>query len=170
AAIVESSEDAIVSKDLNGIIASWNAGAERLFGYTAAEAIGKPVMMLIPEGRHNEEPEILARIRRGERVDHYETVRQRKDGTLLQISLTISPIKDDRGRIVGASKIARDNTEKKRAEEQQRLLLREMNHRVKNLFSLTGSIVEISARHARDPKDMARAVRARLAALSRAHD
>jgi PAS domain S-box-containing protein len=170
AAIVESSQDAIVSKDLNGIIQSWNAGAEHLFGYTSDEAIGKSVMMLIPEGLQDEEPEILARIRRGERIEHYETVRQRRDGSPVQISLTVSPIKDDQGRIIGASKIARDNTEKKRIEEEQRLLLREMNHRVKNLFSLTGSIVEISARHAKDPKEMARAVRARLAALARAHD
>jgi two-component sensor histidine kinase len=127
-------------------------------------------MMLIPEGRHNEEPEILGRIRRGDRIDHYETVRQRKDGSLLQISLTVSPIKDDQGKIIGASKIARDITEKKRSEEEQRLLLREMNHRVKNLFSLVSSIVEISARHTETPKDMAQSVRARLAALSRAHD
>jgi PAS domain S-box-containing protein len=169
AAIVESSDDAIVSKDLNGIIASWNAGAEQLFGYKAEEAIGKPILMLIPTGRHNEEPEILARIRRGERIDHYETIRRRKDGSLVEISLTVSPIRDGSGKVVGASKIARDITERRRVEEQRRLLLKEMSHRVKNLFSLAGSIVEISARHAETPQEMARSVRARLGALSRAH-
>jgi PAS domain S-box-containing protein len=117
AAIVESSDDAIISKDLNGIITSWNRGAERIFGYTAEEAIGKPVTILIPLDRHNEEPGILERIRRGEAIDHYETVRRRKDGTLLDISLTVSPIVNSQGHPVGASKIARDITERKRAEE-----------------------------------------------------
>jgi PAS domain S-box-containing protein len=117
AAIVESSEDAIISKDLNGIIASWNQAAERIFGYTAEEAVGKPITILIPPDRHDEEPGILARIRRGERVEHYETVRQRKDGSLLDISLTISPIRDALGNIVGASKIARDITRRKLIEE-----------------------------------------------------
>ncbi len=170
AAIVESSEDAIVSKGLDGIIATWNRSAERLFGYTAEEAVGQPVMMLIPPGRHNEEPEIIGRIRRGERIEHYETVRVRKDGSLVDISLTVSPVKDAAGRIIGASKIARDITDRKRAEEQQRLLLKEMSHRVKNLFSLAGSIVSISARHAGTPEEMAEAVRERLGALSRAHE
>ena len=118
AAIVESSEDGILSKDLNSIIMSWNEGAERLFGYTAEEAIGKPVTMLIPMERHDEEPAILARIRRGERVDHYETIRQRKDGSMIDISLTISPVRDQDGTIIGASKIARDITERRRAEQQ----------------------------------------------------
>jgi PAS domain S-box-containing protein len=122
AAIVESSDDAIVSKNLNGIIMSWNQGAERVFGYTAQEAVGQPVTMLMPPDRVNEEPGILARIRRGEKVDHYETVRRRKDGTLLTISLTVSPVRDARGNIVGASKIARDITERKQAEERLRLL------------------------------------------------
>ena len=107
-AIVESSEDAILSKDLDGIIQTWNKGAERIFGYTAQEAIGQPVLMLIPPDRRNEEPQILSRIRNGERVDHFETVRRRKDGSLMDISLTISPVKDKSGRIIGASKIARD--------------------------------------------------------------
>jgi PAS domain S-box-containing protein len=118
AAIVESSDDAIVSKDLNGIINSWNQGAERLFGYTAAEAIGQPATLIIPADRIDEEPVILEKIRKGERVEHYETVRRCKDGTLLDISLTISPIRDDEGRIVGGSKIARDITERKTGQEQ----------------------------------------------------
>lgn len=116
-AIVESSDDAIVSKDLNGVITSWNQGAERIFGHTAAEAVGQPVLILIPDDHVNEEPQILERLRRGERIEHFETVRRRKDGTLLDVSLTISPIKNSSGRIVGASKIARDITERKRAEE-----------------------------------------------------
>jgi PAS domain S-box-containing protein len=119
AAIVESSDDAIVSKNLNGIITTWNAGAQRIFGYTAAEAVGQPVTILIPPDRLDEEPEILQRIRRGERVEHFETMRCRKDGTLLDISLTISPIIDERGQIVGASKIARDITERRELERQR---------------------------------------------------
>ena len=126
AAIVESSDDAIISKDLNGIIVSWNNGAERLFGYTAAEAVGKSVTILIPQGRGAEEPYILEHIRRGERVDHYETVRLRKDGSEIDISLTVSPIRDRRGKVIGASKIARDITERKRNEiERDEMLRRE---------------------------------------------
>src|SRR6185437_5023809 len=116
AAIVESSDDAIISKDLNGIITSWNQGAERMFGYSAAEAIGQPVLMLIPPDRANEEPYIIAQIRNGERVDHYETVRRRKDGSLIDISLTVSPIHDASGRILGAAKISRDISERKRVD------------------------------------------------------
>jgi PAS domain S-box-containing protein len=116
AAIVESAEDAVVTKTLDGIITSWNKGAERVFGYTAEEAIGRPITMLIPEDHPDEEPAILARLRRGERIEHYETVRVRKDGTLIDISLTISPIRDAGGRIIGASKIARDITGRRRAE------------------------------------------------------
>ena len=115
-AIVDSSDDAIISKDLGGVITSWNKSAERLFGYTAEEAVGRTVAaLLIPADRQDEEPAILSRLSRGERVDHFETVRRRKDGTLLDISLTISPVKDDHGRIIGASKIARDITERKQA-------------------------------------------------------
>jgi PAS domain S-box-containing protein len=115
AAIVESSDDAIISKNLDGTIVSWNKGAERLFGYLAEEIIGKPITTLMPIERQNEEPGIIARIRRGERIDHYETIRQHKDGTPMSISLTVSPVRDGGGRIVGASKIARDITEQKRA-------------------------------------------------------
>ena len=113
AAIVDSSDDAIVSKNLNGIITSWNAGATRIFGYTADETIGRPVSMLFPPDRMDEEPKILERLKRGERVDHYQTVRVRKDGRHLHVSLTISPIKDPSGKVVGASKVARDVTPEK---------------------------------------------------------
>ena len=169
AAIVESSDDAILTKNLDGIITSWNKGAERIFGYTGDETIGRPVTILIPPYLQDEEPQILARIRAGERVDHYETVRQRKDGGLLDISLTVSPLRNAQGVIVGASKIARDITDRRRAEEQQRLLLGEMDHRIKNLFSLASGVVNLSARSARTPEDLAAAVRDRLAALARAH-
>jgi PAS domain S-box-containing protein len=117
ASIVESSDDAIVSKDLNGIVTSWNKAAERIFGYSAEEAIGKPIAILAPPGRAGDMLLILDQIKQGLRVDHYETVRRRKDGQLLNVSLTVSPIHDRHGRIVGASKIARDITERKLAEE-----------------------------------------------------
>jgi PAS domain S-box-containing protein len=123
AAIVESSSDAIVSKDLNGIITSWNAGAERIFGYTAEEAVGKPVSILTAPDRLNEMPRILARIREGKRVEHYETRRRRKDGQVIDVALTVSPVRDAAGRIVGASKIARDITGRKQAEQERAVLL-----------------------------------------------
>jgi len=151
AAIVESSDDAILSKNLDGIITSWNGGCRRLFGYDAEEAIGRSVTMLIPEDRLDEEPMILSRLRRGEKIDHYETVRRRKDGSLIDISLTVSPIKSPDGTVVGASKVARDITEQKRAAEKQSLLLGEMRHRVKNL----SAVIEALARQSRprnDPK------------------
>ena len=116
AAIVESSDDAIVSKTLQSIILSWNKGAERLFGYSADEAIGQPITMLIPPDRRDEEQQILERIIRGERIEHFETVRVRKDGRRIDISLTISPIRDARGEIVGASKVARDISHRKSLE------------------------------------------------------
>ena len=114
--IVESSDDAIISKDLDGVIQTWNAAAEHLFGYTEAEAVGQPIVMLIPSDRSDEEPGILARLRRGERIHHYETVRRRKDGSLVDISLTVSPVRDATGKIIGASKIARNITERKEAQ------------------------------------------------------
>lgn len=130
AAIVESSDDAIIGKDLNGIITSWNKGAERMFGYTAAEVLGKPVSMLAAPGHLNEMPEILAKIRQGLRVEHYETRRRPKDGRVIDVDLTVSPVRDGSGRIVGASKIARDVTARKLAElERAQLLLREQEAR-----------------------------------------
>jgi PAS domain S-box-containing protein len=114
AAIVESSDDAIVSKDLNGIVQTWNPAAERMLGYTAGEMIGRSIRCIIPPDRQGEEDEVLSRIRRGEGIDHYETVRMRKDGSLIDVSLSVSPIRAQDGRIIGASKIARDITEQKR--------------------------------------------------------
>jgi PAS domain S-box-containing protein len=127
AAIIEYSDDAIASKDLDGIITSWNPGAERLFGYSAQEAVGRPMAMLIPPERPGEEPIILARIARGEATDHFETVRIRKDGRSVDVSVTISPIRDSQGRIIGASKIARDTTERKLAEARVQAQLARLN-------------------------------------------
>jgi PAS domain S-box-containing protein len=118
ASIVDSSDDAIVSKTLEGVITSWNAGAERLFGYTAKEAIGQHISMIIPRDRLDEETSILARLRQGDRIDHFDTVRLRKDGTALDISLSISPVRDSAGKVIGASKIARDVTGRKRVERE----------------------------------------------------
>src|SRR4030095_255816 len=114
ASIVSSADDAIVSKDLYGIVTSWNKSAESLFGYTAEEMIGKPIEILIPRDHPDEEPQILERIRRGERIEHYETRRRRKDARIIDVSITISPMRDSIGRVIGASKIARDITERKR--------------------------------------------------------
>src|SRR5262245_52894634 len=155
AAVVDSSDDAILTKDLQGIITSWNGGAERLYGYTAEEAVGQPVTLLTPPDRRAESATILDRIRKGERIKHYETMRQRKDGSLVQISLTVSPVKDAAGAIVGASKIARDITERRRAQDQQDMLLRDMNHRIKNLFNVAISVVDLSARRAESAEALA---------------
>lgn len=131
ATIVETSDDAIISKYLDGTILTWNQGAERIFGYTAEEVIGKSVTILLPPERLNEEPEILARLRRGERIDHYQTVRRRKDGTLIDVSLTVSPVRGRAGHIIGASKIARDISDQKRAEA----MLRDNERRLQDLLA-----------------------------------
>lgn len=129
-AIIDSSHDAIVSKTLDGFIKSWNPSAEKMFGYTEAEAVGQHITLIIPPERHDEEAQVLAQIRRGAKVDHFETVRRTKDGRMLNISLTVSPVRDTRGRVIGASKIARDITERKRGErERDALLAREQSAR-----------------------------------------
>ncbi len=170
AALVESSDDAIISKNLNGVVMTWNKAAEQLFGYTASEAVGQPITIIIPDDHLDEEPAIIARIQAGDRVQHFETVRQRKDGTRIDISLTISPIRTRDGTIIGASKIARDISERKRAAERQDLLLKEMRHRVKNVFAITGGIISLSAATAETPRELAADVRSKLLALSRAHE
>lgn len=142
AAIVESSHDAIVSKSLDGVITSWNKGAERLFGYSAEEAVGQNITLIIPPERRDEERTIVEQLTRGERIDHFETVRMRKDGSLLDVSLTISPMKDASGRVVGASKLARDITERKRAEEALRQAQTDLAHasRLTTLGEFTASL------------------------------
>ena len=129
---MESSDDAIVSKTLDGVITSWNRGAESIFGYTAAEAVGQHISLIIPEGRLAEETEVLARLRRGERIDHFETIRRSKDGRQIPISLTVSPVRDAQGTIIGASKVARDITDRKLAEEMLRRSHDELEQRVRD--------------------------------------
>jgi PAS domain S-box-containing protein len=141
AAIVDSSDDAIISKNFDGIITSWNKSAERIFGYTADEAIGKPITLLIPPECCGEEEEIIARLRRGERVDHFETTRMRKDGSTLDVSLTISPVRDTKGQVVGASKVARDITERKLAER----ALRNSEERFRAIVTTTPECVKLVA-------------------------
>ena len=170
AAIVDSSFDAIISKDLNSVITTWNHAAERLFGYSAEEAIGQSILMLIPDRLRGEEVDIIARVKRGERVASYETVRRRKDGTLISVSLTVSPIRNRDGEIVGASKIARDITPAKESERRIRMLMREVNHRVKNQFAVILSIIRETNKHSVSPEDFERRVRDRIMALSRSHD
>jgi PAS domain S-box-containing protein len=153
AAIVESSDDAIISKDTNGIVLSWNKTAERIFGFTSEEAVGRPIVeLVIPKDRVSEERVILERIRRGERIDHFETIRRRKNGEQFPVSLSVSPIKDSSGRIVGAAKIARDITDQKRAAEsvkaalrEKEVLLKEIHHRVKNNLQLISSLLNLQA-------------------------
>jgi PAS domain S-box-containing protein len=168
-AIVEDTDDAIISKNLDGVILSWNKGAERLFGYAAHEAIGTPIATVIPADRQDEEPRILERIKRGERIDHYETVRQRKDGSLVDVSLTVSPMKDAAGRIVGASKIARDISARKKAQERQELLAREIQHRTKNLFAVVHAVVGRSFAGKETVADAEGAVLDRLSSLAQTH-
>jgi len=167
AAIVESSDDAIVSKNLDGIITSWNRGAERVFGYPAEEAIGQPITIVIPEDRQSEEREILTRIRRGERIDHFETVRRRKHGSLISISLTVSPVRNAEGKIVGASKIARDITEQKRNQEQIAILAREAEHRSKNLLANVQATVNLS--RSDTSEGLKEAIAGRVQALANVH-
>jgi PAS domain S-box-containing protein len=167
AAIVESSDDAIVSKNLDGVIANWNKGAERVFGYSAEEAIGQPITIVIPKERLHEEHEILTRIRRGERVDHFETVRRRKDGSLIDISLTVSPVRNEEGTIVGASKIARDITEQKRSQKQIATLVGETEHRSKNILANVQAIVAVSQSDTVD--GFKQAIEGRIRALANVH-
>src|SRR5580704_3853278 len=167
ASIVESSDDAIVSKNLDGIITSWNRGAERIFGYTAEEAVGRPITIVIPQDRQDEERTILTRIRRGERIDHFETVREGKHGSRIVVSLTVSPVKNAEGTIVGASKIARDVTAQKRAQEQIATLAREAEHRSKNLLAAVQATVKLSQSDTLE--GLKQAIEGRIRALAIVH-
>jgi PAS domain S-box-containing protein len=167
ASIVEFCEDAILSTNLDRIITSWNKGAERLFGYWAEEAIGQPVAILIPAERQHEESAIFSRIWRGDRVDHYETVRRRKDGTVIDVSLTISPIRGAGGKVVGGSGIVRDISERKRSEAQIAVLSREAEHRAKNLLANVKAMVRLS--QSDTPDGLKKAIEGRLESLANVH-
>jgi PAS domain S-box-containing protein len=167
--IVENSSDAIISKDLNGTVTSWNRAAERIFGYSAEDMIGQPILKLIPDDRHDEETVILERVRRGEQVAQHETVRQHQDGRLIDVSLTISPVKEARGRIIGASTIARDITDRKHAQARQELLTRELHHRTKNLFAVVHSVAARSFAGKQTLAEAEEAVLGRLQSLAKTH-
>jgi len=170
AAIVESSEDAIISKSLEGMIVSWNRGAERLFGYSAKEAIGKPITMLFPPEQQGEERGIMERIRRGDRMDTYETIRMRKDGSPVWVSLSISPLKDGNGRVIGASKIARDMTERRRADQHRDTLVHELNHRSRNSLAMIQAIAAQTFSRGASLAETKLNFELRLMALARGHD
>ncbi len=168
ASIVDSSTDAIMSKNLDGIITTWNQGAALLFGYMAEEIIGQNITVLIPPDRQDEERTIIERIRRGERIEHYETIRRRKDGSLVPISLTVSPIRSGNGKIIGASKIARDISERKQHEAHVALLSREVDHRSKNLLALVQATVRLA--QGDTPNAIKKAIEGRIRALANVHD
>jgi PAS domain S-box-containing protein len=169
ATIVVSSDDAIISKTLDGRITSWNQGATQIFGYDASEMIGQSILRIIPPELHGEEKEILARLQRGERIQHYETVRIAKDGRRIDVSLTVSPLRDRSGKVVGASKVGRDITERKQAEKLQRILNDELLHRVKNTLATVQAIANQSLIRAKSPTDFADSFTGRVQALAKAH-
>jgi len=169
AAIVLSSDDAIISKTLEGRITSWNAGATRIFGYEASEMIGQSIFRIIPPELQGEEHEILARLQRGGRIDHYETVRVAKDGRRIDVSLTVSPLHDRSGKVIGASKVGRDITDRKRAEKLQRVLTEELSHRVKNTLATVQAIASQSLMRAKSSGDFVSGFAGRLQALANAH-
>ena len=167
ASIVESSDDAIVAKNLDGIITNWNKGAERIFGYLSEEIVGRSIKTIIPPEYHSEEDAIIQRIKRGQRVEHYETVRQRKHGSQVEVSLTISPIKDALGKVIGASKIARDISERRKNEAQLALLAREAEHRTKNVLATVQAAVRLT--RAKTAEDFKKIVEGRIQALANVH-
>jgi PAS domain S-box-containing protein len=169
ASIVATSDDAIISKTLDGRITSWNASATRIFGYHADEMIGQPITRIIPPELHAEESEIIARLKRGERIDHYETVRVAKDGRRIDMSLTTSPLRDKSGRVIGASKVGRDITERKQAEQLQRTLTNELIHRIKNTLATVQAIATQSLLRAKSPSDFVSSFIGRVQAMAKAH-
>jgi PAS domain S-box-containing protein len=169
AAIVACSDDAIISKNLDGRVTSWNEGATRIFGYEANEMIGQPITRIIPPELHGEEQQIISKVGRDERIEHYETVRLAKDGRRIDVSLSVSPVRNKFGQVIGASKVARDVSERKKVEENQKLLLTELNHRVKNSLAIIQSIANRTLHHAKNPEDFVSSFSGRLQALARAH-
>jgi PAS domain S-box-containing protein len=166
---VESSHDAIVSKDLRGTITTWNKAAELLFGYTAREAIGQPITILIPLERQGEEFSILDRTSRGERIENYETVRRRKDGSSVDVSLTISPVRNAEGKIVGASKIVRDITTRKLAEAREAMLIAELDHRVKNILAQVAVVAKATRQGSSSVDEFLRSLDGRIQSMAAAH-
>ena len=169
AAIVENSDDAILSKSLDGTILTWNAAAERMFGFSEREAVGRSITMIIPPDRLGEEKEILARIVKGMRVDHFETVRLTRSGEPVQVSVTISPVRDDAGKVIGASKIVRDIAQQKAAEHRTRILVGELDHRVKNALAVVSSLARAMLENAKSIDEFGPAFEGRLLALASAH-
>jgi PAS domain S-box-containing protein len=170
AAIVESSQDAIIGHSFDGTISSWNAGAEAIFGYSASEAIGQPFAVLVPQDHADEVPPILEKLRNGERIEHFQIERQRKDGTRIDVSLTISPVRDASGKVIAASTIARDFSERKRAEDHRNLLMAELDHRVKNILMVVSSLVSQTLRGTGSATDFAEEIQGRVQAWSRVHN
>lgn len=170
AAIIESSFDAVIGKDLNSIITDWNPAAERLFGYTQAEAVGRSITMLIPDNLLDEETDIIRRIRANERVETFETIRVRKDGSRVNVSITVSPIRNADGQVVGASKVARDISPLKQSERRIRLLLREINHRVKNQYAVILAMMRETGRNADSIEEFQNKLGERITALAASHD
>lgn len=170
AAIVESSFDAIISKDLSGTIVSWNKAAERMFGYVEDEAVGQPIYMIIPDEKREEEINILRRLKLGERIETFQTIRRHRDRRMVPISITISPIKSEAGKLVGASSIARDISETLENDRRLRLLMREINHRVKNQYAVVLAVIRQTATRARSIEEFEKRVRERVMALSHSHD
>jgi two-component system CheB/CheR fusion protein len=170
AAIVQSSQDAIIGHSFDGTITSWNVGAQTIFGYSPAEAIGQPFAILVPQDHADEVPEILGKLRRGERIEHFEIDRVRKDGSRIDVSLNISPVRDASGAVIAASTIARDFTERKQAEDHRNLLMAELDHRVKNILMVVTSLVSQTLRGAGSAQDFAEEIQGRVQALGRVHN
>lgn len=170
AAVVASSKDAIVSKTLDGIVTSWNPAAAEVFGYSADEMVGQPIDRIIPADRRAEERALLDRVAQNEHIPHFETIRLHKDGRLIDISLTVSPVKDASGTTIGASKIARDISIQRQNQQKQDMLLHEMSHRVKNLFSLTTGLISLCDQSATSAAELRDRLVQRLSALAKAHD
>ena len=169
-AMVQSSQDAIITKDTHGIVTTWNQAAEHIFGYSEMEMIGQPILRLIPPDRVHEESYVLGSIIRGERIEHYETLRRHKSGRIIPISLTVSPIWDDAGNVIGASKIARDVSDRKESEQRIQMLMREVNHRVRNQYAVILAMVRQTAHTAETTQQFETRVRERIMALSLSHD
>lgn len=170
AAIVESSFDAIISKDLLGTIVSWKKAAQRMFGYPESEAVGKPIYLIIPDDKRDEEADILRRLKLGERIEPFQTTRRHRDGRIIPISITISPIKSHGGNLVGASSIARDISETRESDRRLRLLMREINHRVKNQYAIVLAVIRQTATRSRSIEEFEKRVGERIMGLSHSHD